>query len=445
MSVPEYGGRGNRQGSISARELRGDTRSRKHSGWSGVLFLALLVLVVGGGALVVLGPVYKDFAFNLAKGNPQALKLPMVPDIVKERLGDELRIAAGSDDTPTDFTVAAGQSIAQIGQALTDKGFIAEPLVFAYQVVTRGLDDQLQVGTFKLNKAMTPADIAERLAQPPDPQSKKVVLGFRVSLRLEQMAAYLEAQKTKGLKMDVNEFLDLVQNPPQELIDDYPALKQIPKGRSLEGFMGQGTFEVDQDISPEGLVRLLLDDWQKDIGMDVLQQAKKAGMDPYEVITLASLVERETGDDNERPKIAGVYLNRLDPSLNPTEIMNADPTVIYAVDTMALRKKDLPDWTKYLFWDTVDGSLAKVKVPDDLSSFQTYQNPGLPDGPIATPTLASIQAVLNADTKSGNLFFYACPGAKTHKFAQTLAEQQDNIRSCPKVKPTPKPGKTQKP
>jgi UPF0755 protein len=403
-----------------------------------VLFLALLVVVVGGGALVVLGPVYKDFAYNLAKSNPQMIKLPMVPDIVAERLGDQLRAPAGTDDTPMSFTVDAGQSIAQVGENLVKAGFISDPLVFAYQMVTRGLDGDLQVGTFKLSRSMTPTQIAERLSHPPDPIGKKVVLGFRIALRLEQMAAYLEAQKTKGLQMDVGRFLDLVRDPPAELIKDYPALKQIPKGHSLEGFMGQGTFEVDADITPEGLVRVLLDDWQKDIGTDVIDEAKKKGMSFYDVVTIASLVERETGVDDERPQIAGVYLNRLDPALNPSQIMNADPTVIYAVDTLALRKKDLADWPRYVFWTTVDGSLSKVKVPDDLASFQTYQNPGLPDGPIATPTLSSIKAVLDADTASGDLFFYACSGSRTHKFAKTLQEQQQNIRSCPKVKPTPR-------
>jgi UPF0755 protein len=287
---------------------------------------------------------------------------------------------------------------------------------------------------------MTPGDIATRLSQPPDPPQKKIVLGFRVALRLEQMAAYLQAQKAKNpaFTMDVAAFLDIVRNPPQSLRDQYPALKEIPKGRSLEGFMGQGVFEVDVDITPMALVRRLLDDWQADIGPGVIEQAKKQNKDFYEVVRLASLVERETGDDGERDKIAGVYLNRLDPSLNPTGIMNADPTVIYAVDSMALADKTLDQWTKYAFWTTVGKSLVKVKVPAELQSFQTYTTPGLPDWPIATPTLASLEAVLKPDTKAGNLFFYACPGSTTHKFAKTLAEQQQNIGSCKPVK-TPKP------
>lgn len=435
----EYGGRGNRQGSISARELRGDTRSRKPSAWGGVAFLAIMLLVIVGIGVVVLGPVYRDFTYNLAKTNPQAVRLPLAADTIKERLGSALTEPSGTENDPIKFVVNPGESIVQIGQDLTDAGFISDPLVFTYHVVTRGLDDQLQVGNFNLSAAMSPLQIAQRLSQPPDPQKPKIVLGFRQALRLEQYAAYLQAQKAKGLEMDVQEFLDLIQNPPQSLRDEFPALKEIPKGRSLEGFMGRGTFEVDTDISPMQLLKVLLTEWQDDVGSQgVIEQAKKQGKDFYDVITIASLVERETGEDKERDKIAGVYLNRLDPSLNPTGIMNADPTVIYAVDTLDLREKKLADWTKFVFWTTVDKSLSKVKVPDELASFQTYINPGAPDSPIATPTLASIEAVLKPDTKAGNLFFYACPGSTTHKFAKTLAEQQRNIGSCKPVK-TPKP------
>ena len=112
--------------------------------------------------------------------------------------------------------------------------------------------------------------------------------------------------------------------------------------------------------------------------------------------------------------------------------MNADPTVIYAVDTMDLREKSLAQWTKFVFWTTVDKSLGRVKVTDDLTSLQTYTNPGLPDAPIATPTLASIEAALDPD-KADYLFFYACPGTNTHTFAKTAAQHSRNITQCKPV------------
>jgi UPF0755 protein len=430
VSVPEpTGSRNQRQGSISARELRGDTRSRRSSGWGGVAFLAVLLIVIGVVGVVGLGPVYKDYTYDLAKTNPLALKLPMVPDVIRERLGAALREPAGTDDTPITFVVPPGQSIPATGRALTDAGLIAEPLVFTYEVVTRGLDDELQTGTFTLDKTMTPADIAQRLALPPDPPRKQVLVALKVSLRLEQIAAYLQ---TIGLDMDVEEFYQLMLHPPQEILDAYPALKAIPKGGSLEGFMGQGTFSVDADITPEELLRLLLDDWQRDVGDDAMKAAEAAGLDLYDVLKLASIVERETADNAEKPKVAGVYTNRLN-GLGGTRFLNSEPTVIYANDGTKLRKMPFTDWDKYRFWGlTGFADLSKVKVADDLMGYHSWYTEGLPPTPIDTPTLSSIRAAIKPDTRDGYLYFYACAGSGTTKFATTLAGQTRNINNCKK-------------
>jgi UPF0755 protein len=431
MTAPgPAGARGQRQGSVSARELRGDTRSRRRSAWGGVAFLAVVVAVIVGLAVVVLRPIYADFAFDLARDNPQALRLPFVPDIVRDRLGGALREPMSDQEQEITFVVQPGQSITQTGQGLTDAGLIRDPLAFSYHVVTRGLDDELQTGSFVLSPAMTPLQIAQRLAEPPDPARPKVVLAFRQGLRLEQMAAYLQSMTGKGLDMDVSRFYQLTLQPPDALRERFPFLREIPKGRSLEGFMGHGVFEVDTDITPEELLQVLLEQRGEELGEDLIAAAKEAGRTFYEVMTVASLVERETGVDAERDKVAGVYLNRLDPGLNPTQILNADPTVIYAVDTIKLRDRALTTWPRYAFWTTVDQALARVRVPDDLESYQTYVNPGLPDGPIASASLPSIRAVLEADTKGDFLYFYACPGSRTHVFAKTLAQQEANIRKC---------------
>jgi UPF0755 protein len=423
------GARGQRQGSVSAREIRGETRSRRGSSWGGVAFVALVVVVIVVGSLVLLAPVYREFAFNAARDNPATLRLPFAADIVRERLGTQLRTPAGTEDRSVAFRVEPGQSIVQVGEALVAAGLISDPRVFIYHVISRNLDDQVQVGGFELNETMTPLEIAQRLAQPPDPPKRQVVVKLRQSLRLEQIAAYLQ---TIGLDMDVRAFYELTQSPPQSIIDDYPMLKELPRGRSLEGFMGRGTFSVDQDITPNEMVRELLDRRLAEVPMSVIQEAKAAGLDFYEVLTLASIVERETPLDSERAKIAGVYLNRLDPQRNPTRIMNADPTVIYASDTRRLRERAFEDWDKYLFWGALGQALRNVKVPPGFESFQTYVNPGPPIGPIASPTLPSIQAVIKPDRKDGYLYFFACDTDRknTHQFARTLAEQERNIARC---------------
>ena len=164
-----------------------------------------------------------------------------------------------------------------------------------------------------------------------------------------------------------------------------------------------------------------------------MAQARRKGVDFYDALTIASLVEREVKVDGDRRKVAGVYWNRLDERLNGATggLMQADPTVVYATDTMALEDRNLNRWPDYLFWDTLGvADLATVDVSPRLRSHQTYQNPGLPDWPIASPTRKSIEAALDPDRRKDLLFFYACPGSDTHTFARSAAQHARNIAKC---------------
>lgn len=421
--------RGVRQGSISSRELRGlQPASRRSGSWRGLFFVGFITIAIVGGLVLAVGPTFRELAWNTAKDNPQAMHLPFVGDAVRDRLGSALTEPAGTSEAPRVFVVETGQGLKTISENLKAQGLIKEPLAFQYLVVSSDLDAKLQVGNFTLRPSMTPREVVDRLVAPPDPVRPKVLFAPRVGRRLEQIVALIESKGPQQL--DVQAFYDEVLDPPDALRADYPFLKELPRGRSLEGFMGAGTFSVDIDITADGLVRLLLDDWQRDIGQPAIDAAKQKGLDFYRVLTIASIVERETAVDAERGKIAGVYVNRLDSSLNGTLIMNADPTVIYAVDTGKLRKLPFAKWYTYEFWTLVEQSLSRVKVSDDLKSYQTYVNPGLPDGPIDTPSLPSINAAISPETKQGYLYFYACPGKNTHLFAKTLAQQRANIASC---------------
>jgi UPF0755 protein len=428
-ATDQLGTRSHRQGSVSSRELLGIEPAERGTGtWRGVLFLGVLTLALLVVVIVVAGPSFRDIAFNVARDNPQAMRLPFVGDVVKDRLGTDLMTPAGDDDTPRPFLVEANQSVSRIAENLNTEGFLRQPLAFEYLAVTGGVDDRFQVGSFTLNRAMTPQQVVDRLVEPPDPPVAKALVDLRPGLRLEQIVAKLVS---RHMEMDVEEFYRLAQNPPADIRKDYPMLKDLPVGQSLEGYLGAGNFQVDLDISPELLLRTLLDDWQRDVGLGVIEEARRKGMDFRDVLTIASLVEKETATDAERAKIAGVYWNRLDPDLNDTGLLGADPTVIYAVDSNRLRRREVGTWDQYEFWTVPKGGVSRAKVPADLASFQTYANPGLPAGPIATPTLASIRAALNPDTRGSYLYFYACPGRKTHEFAKNLSQHNRNINTCP--------------
>jgi UPF0755 protein len=418
---------GRRPGTIEGWQVRQPVHRRRTAPWRGLAFLGVAVIVLVGGAWMAFGPSLRAAAVNMFQDNAQAIRMPFVSDLLASELTSRVNTPAGGSGEPVTFVIEEGQSLPAIEEALVEAGLLEDRLAFQYLVISREVDGLVVAGNYTMPSDVTPSQLVDRLAGSPDPITPRVTLALRDGLRIEQIVALLQ---TLGLETDVRAFHDLVTDPPAELIDEYDFLSLVPKGNSLEGFLGAGVFEIPVDITPTDLARLLLDDWQADIGSRFMAQAQERARDFYEVMTIASLVEREAVVDAERARIAGVYTNRLDPSLNPTLLMNADPTVIYAVDTLALRDLPFERWPQYSFWQPVGRELAGVSVPGDLRSYQTYTQPGLPKAPIASPSRASVAAALSPNTRRGLLYFYACPGERTHQFARTLAQHQRNIQSC---------------
>jgi UPF0755 protein len=174
----------------------------------------------------------------------------------------------------------------------------------------------------------------------------------------------------------------------------------------------------------------MLDAFHEAVGDEKMQVPAERGLSFYQVLALASIVEREAQLDDERPLIAGVYQNRLDgiPGIK-NKILNADPTVIFANDTVQLDALDFERWREYVFWKLPDGvALRDVALPEELLGYQTYTQPGLIPGPIATPTLPSIDAALRPDTSDKYIYFVAIPDSEgKHAFAKTAKEHRANL------------------
>jgi UPF0755 protein len=200
----------------------------------------------------------------------------------------------------------------------------------------------------------------------------------------------------------------------------------LPPGASLEGFLWPATYQVQPDTTAEELVRDMLDGFHQAIG-DRMTVPAERGLTFYQVLSLASIVEKETADDADRPKVAGVFTNRLNPKLFPNLHLGSDPTVFYINDTLQLAKLDITQWKTWGFWAALPkGQTLPADLPDDLASYNTYTHQGLIPGPICTPTLASIDAALNPDTKDHYLYFLA---TKDHTivFAKTKKEHDQNV------------------
>lgn len=219
----------------------------------------------------------------------------------------------------------------------------------------------------------------------------------------------------------------------------------MPAGRSLEGFLGSGVFDVDATIDAQGMVELLLQAFADSPSYALITQAQADGKDVYAAVILASIVDHEASLHEEMPLIAGVYQNRLD-GLLPTRLLNADPTIIYAKDTMLLREQHISQWPDYEFWTLQDiNGVGNFEPTEDLASFQTYGSRGLPDWPICSPGYDALAAALNPDTADGYLYFVAKgDGTRTHAFARTLEEHRANIdyywRGGAPPEPTPDAG-----
>jgi UPF0755 protein len=137
-------------------------------------------------------------------------------------------------------------------------------------------------------------------------------------------------------------------------------------------------------------------------------------------------VEREARLDSERPMIAGVLQDRLNPHAETAGFLGSDPTVFYVNDTLQLAKIAVAEWVGYSFWARPLSTLP-ASLPSDLAAYNTYTAKGLPSGPLCTPTVVSIDAALNPDTKGGYLYFLAKKDGTT-VFAKTYAEHKKNIQ-----------------
>ncbi len=410
------------------------------SGISGFLkflvFALVLAAIVLAIALTVLRPVVGSLVMTVAEDNPAALRLPFVKDIVAENLGDALTKPVSADPRQVQFAVESGDTARSIALRLADEGLLGDSRAFVYLAVVHDHTGALQQGTFVLRKNMTPDQLVNALLAPP--KVPYVDIALRTGLRLEQITAKLET--LTGLQMDASEFYDIVKSPPAALVADHPWLKAIlataPKGASLEGFLWPATYRVLPDTTPEELVRLMLDNFASNVGPDRINVPAARGMSFYQIVTLASIVEREAQLPEEKPLIAGVYANRLDPKKWQLGLLQSDPTIFYVHDSLQLAKSPVTEWTKYTFWAPIDGGLTDETLPPELAGYNTYTSKGLPPGPIATPTITSIDAALEPDTNDGYLYFLAKgDGTGTTAFAKTLKEHQANIKKYVKPKP----------
>lgn len=343
----------------------------------------LLVALVAGGALA---------ATWWAEGE---LEVPRV------LVGWYLEFRRADSDAPVGeglsvpFMIEPGENASTIGPRLQAAGLIRDAELFQLLAEYTGADVQLIAGQYKLSPKMSMREILETIHQ-----GRVVELSITIpeGWRIEEIAQLLSE---RGL-MEDRAFLRAAGERY-----DYPFLAERPEGASLEGYLFPDTYRVRPGISPRELTELMLDNFDQRLNPELRRLAQERGMSLYEVLTLASIVEREAVIAEERPVIASVYLNRLAAGL-PLE---ADSTVQYALGY------DAPgaSWWRRL-------ALEQLRAVE--SPYNTYLHLGLPPGPICNPGLASILAVLEP-AATPYLYYYAV-GDGSHVFAETYEEHLQN-------------------
>ncbi|MCX5979888.1 MAG: endolytic transglycosylase MltG [Chloroflexi bacterium] len=381
----------------------------------GAIVLALVLGRVAAPALI------GDVLVSASLRSPALLSLPLLGDIVVERLGDRISAPAGSDTTLVTVEIAAGSSSSEIAAQLFEAGLIGDETGFIVAVSRAGLEGGLQAGLFQVAASMTPSEIAVALTQPY--REPAIAVQLRAGLRLEQIVAQIG---TLDLPFTQRELLDLLRAPSAEILADYDWL-DLPTGSTLEGRLGAGTFNVPVSATAERFVRMLLDRFAEEVPAE-LRGSAPDGRSFHEVLTMASIVEREAALDEERPRMAGVYAYRLQQGIG----LFADPTIIWVADSAALRNLKLEKWQTYEFWTFPEQpyvGLVPPRVPKDLVPWNTFVRGGLPPTPICSPSRASIEAALTPDTSRKEMYFVLIPGANgRHDFSQTLAEHEAKAR-----------------
>ncbi|HEY7332262.1 MAG TPA: endolytic transglycosylase MltG [Candidatus Limnocylindria bacterium] len=412
------------------RELR-ETRERpfrRRRAFQPVVLLAWFAGVAAlAGALIFLG--FLAFAPRLmewVEDNPGSIEHGIVRDFVEwydsaaladEPLGGSGRITV---------TVPLGANDREIANLLVNEGIVRSALAFQFAVLQAGREGTLEAGTYDLSPAMRPSQIVAALQ---NEAGEEVELTFREGWRLEEVVGYLGSTQ---LTLNLEEFAALVRQPPADLLNQYEFLADLPRDRTLEGYLYPDTYRVFANISERALVELLLDTFEGRFTPEIADGIRAQGLSVDEAATLASIVEREAVLEEERPLIAGVYLNRINnPEGETVGLLNADPTLQYALATRQHRDAAVDAWGTLEWWPQLQVGGNDVDLPRRLRGYQTYRNPGLPPTPIASPRISSLEAVAFADTESGYFYFVAgCPGGQrdgSHYFARTYPEHNANV------------------
>jgi UPF0755 protein len=289
-------------------------------------------------------------------------------------------------------TIPDRSSFHQVASLLEREQLIKSRLAFVWFGRWHAADRKIQAGEYELNPSMTPAEILARLS------AGQVVLHpilIPEGLTMVQIADIFGQQ---GLA-DRQELLRLMKDPA------FIASLGIP-AETLEGYLYPDTYKFPKAVTPKQVITAMVEHLRQVYGPDLEARAQDLKMTQHEVLTLASVIEKESGSNGEREEISAVFHNRLKKHIP----LQSDPTVIYG----------LPNY---------DGNIHKKDLMSP-SPYNTYRVAGLPPGPIANPGIQSIRATLYPS--NSRALYFVSKNDGTHQFSATLAEHNEAVEKYQK-------------
>jgi UPF0755 protein len=310
-----------------------------------------------------------------------------------------------------DLDWPAGLHPEEAGERLAAAGLIKSPGLFALYLRATGGGSDLRSGRHLLTDDLSPGAIVRRMQRQAVQERAKVTV-------VEGQNRFDVAKRLQAARIcSARAFLDATIDP--SLLSSLHV-----SADSAEGFLFPARYEFALDSDPDAVVTRMTNEFDKryerlardnPAGADA---ALRRGWGTREVVTLASIVEKEAMADEERPIIASVFLNRLTSATFTPKRLQSDPTSGYGCSSMPEKIASCRSWNGH--------TITPEMNADESNPYSTYRHEGLPPGPIANPGEKSLQAVLvPADTR---YFYFVARGEGRHTFSETYAQHNDAIR-----------------
>ncbi len=277
------------------------------------------------------------------------------------------------DKSDVYFAVKNGDNLGKIAQNLENQGLINKKLYFSLYMRFKNSGDTIKADLYKLSPSLSVKEIANVLLSEEGTEDNEITIieGWNINQIGDKYASFMKdfGKSEKSTEELKNEFAQAASKASD--YNDYEFLKNIPKGATLEGFLFPDTYELYQDATPQDLIVKMLDNFNNKLDDTELKKGIEDSKETlFDIITLASIVQKEVKTEEDMKGVAGVYYNRLTIGRN----LESDVTVNYVTG----KNDPTPSYA-----DT-----------DAESLYNTYQHEGLPPGPVSNPGLMAIRATI---------------------------------------------------